>query len=424
MSDEKFSKYMDKPIGAIMAELDYADQERIVFHYLDGFFVYNILEETFEHKLDLSLLNCAPHQQGDTGIIINVSQDGKKAFIKNMGPEDLIADLDNYIIDLKSGKAKVTKEPDPGKVFAGFSNTDTLTSVAGWHSRKAAVVNEKLYFISVSEIPYVNGLKFIICDKSGNVEKSTYIFPRKSYEYKGENITVTLPTANVAESTFDDIAPILSSGAIVIDDLVWFKPDELSAKEGTMTHGSLVEPIYGYNLEIFKVTKALNGEDTVKYFIKHPKAGGNHSVIMMGMGRFAEDELDAMLESIKFNTSPLYEKTKAYLSDEFDRVFSPYYDIVDLQMTNWQESEGTATFHYKMVHQTINRDVESVDYLNKIKVNNPESYSLAIADYLSKKEGNFEFKVVQEDDNLKLYSNISPTGTVWEETKIDDYILR
>ena len=39
MTEEDFANYINRPIGSVMAELDYVDDEKVVFHYLDGFFV-------------------------------------------------------------------------------------------------------------------------------------------------------------------------------------------------------------------------------------------------------------------------------------------------------------------------------------------------------------------------------------------------
>ena len=89
-----------------MAELDYADSEKVVFHYFDGLFVYDYNKEEIIREFDLSKLNCASHQQGSNGINIIVSSDGKKALIANYGPADEIEDFENYIINLENGKVK------------------------------------------------------------------------------------------------------------------------------------------------------------------------------------------------------------------------------------------------------------------------------------------------------------------------------
>ena len=55
----------------------------------------------------------------------------------------------------------------------------------------------------------------------------------------------------------------------------------------------------------------------------------------------------------KLNTETLYERTKLYLSNEIYRVYSPYYEILDLKISNWTENEdGTeAEFFYTMTEK-------------------------------------------------------------------------
>lgn len=58
-----------------------------------------------------------------------------------------------------------------------------------------------------------------------------------------------------------------------------------------------------------------------------------------------------------------------------------------------------------------------------LKESNPEKYEQAKKEFVEPKEGNFEFKVVFENDEIELYSNVSPNGVEWAPVKIDDYIL-
>lgn len=123
------------------------------------------------------------------------------------------------------------------------------------------------------------------------------------------------------------------------------------------------------------------------------------------------------------NTSDLYSKTVEFLNQEFHRVYDQYYDIQSLSISNWEESENEATFFYKMTFLYYNRDPDTVEYIQKAKEQSQEAYETLYNDYLEEKEGNYEFKVVMNEDNIELYSNIAPKGTEWVPTKIDDYIM-
>ena len=118
----------------------------------------------------------------------------------------------------------------------------------------------------------------------------------------------------------------------------------------------------------------------------------------------------------------LYAKTEKYLSEEFYRVYTPYYEILDLRISDWRENFNEATFFYTMIHKNYDRGLNTVDYLQKAKQNGDKSYEQLRAEYLAPREGNYEFKVVLEGDSLKLYYNASPKGTDWQPITIDEFV--
>ena len=121
--------------------------------------------------------------------------------------------------------------------------------------------------------------------------------------------------------------------------------------------------------------------------------------------------------------SDLFRKTEAYLSEEFHRVYDPYYEILDLAIFDWTENGSEATFRYRKTYQHWNRDPDTVDFILAAKEEDPLRYEMMYRDYLAPKEGNFFFKIVMEGDQIRLYSNVSPTGVEWEPREISDYIL-
>ncbi|MBQ7986393.1 MAG: hypothetical protein IJ304_03905 [Clostridia bacterium] len=123
------------------------------------------------------------------------------------------------------------------------------------------------------------------------------------------------------------------------------------------------------------------------------------------------------------NPVTLYDKTTAFLEQEFHRVYDPYYDIQSLTISNWEENGNEATFFYKMTYIYYNRDPDTVEYIQKAKEKGQEQYKILYDDYLKEHEANYQFKVVLNGDTIDLYSNIAPKGVEWVPTKIDDYIM-
>lgn len=123
--------------------------------------------------------------------------------------------------------------------------------------------------------------------------------------------------------------------------------------------------------------------------------------------------------------SELYKTVEQYLHDEFIRVYSPYYEILDLEITNWQEDGNTATFFYTMTSKNFDRDPDTVQYIIEAKKNNSPYYEQMKKEYLEPKEGNYVFKAELVDGEVLLYFDASPKGPEdWQRTTIDDYIIK
>ncbi len=128
--------------------------------------------------------------------------------------------------------------------------------------------------------------------------------------------------------------------------------------------------------------------------------------------------------SQKDNTVSLYDRTTEFLEQEFHRVYDPYYDIQNLTISNWEENGNEATFFYKMTFLYYNRDPDAAEYIQKAKESDPDKYKVLYDDYLKEKEANYEFKIVFTEDNIELFSNVSPKGIEWQPVEIGDYIMK
>lgn len=303
-SKEKYLKYTSAPIGAIMAEPDFCDGERAVFHYLDGFFVYDMASGSVTEAIDLSLLNIAPHQQGSNGLWVRVTKDGKTAYLSSYGPKEEIHGFSDYVIDLDTGKVKEGKEPANADIFGQKAETyDVLPSVVpGWASDMCTYSDDAYYYL-VSQ---------------GQISDMELI------EYRGGEIT------------------------------------------------------------------------------RYPVFGG-----------------DAVSSSSKKAAAEFY------LNDEFRCVYSPYYDITGLTISDWSEDEAEATFLYTMTYLYYNRDPDEADYIKEAKASGDEKmYQTLYDDYLAPKTSNYEFKIeFDSNDNVEaLYYNASAIGTEWQKCSVSDFI--
>ncbi|WP_312668518.1 hypothetical protein [Tissierella praeacuta] len=123
-----------------------------------------------------------------------------------------------------------------------------------------------------------------------------------------------------------------------------------------------------------------------------------------------------------------YDKINAYMEEESKKTFSPYYELLDFEMTNYQEevlNEGTeAIFDYKIIYKNYDKDPDTVGYIKEAKESGNSNYQQMYDEYLQPKEMNFYLKAVTDaNDSITLYSNVSPIGIEWEETKMSDFIL-
>lgn len=124
-----------------------------------------------------------------------------------------------------------------------------------------------------------------------------------------------------------------------------------------------------------------------------------------------------------------YDKISAYMEEESRKAFSPYYELLDFQISDYQQEvingNVEAIFSYKIIHKNYDKDPDTVGYIKEAKKNESKYYQLMYDEYLQPKEMNFHLKVIiDENDSMTLYSNISPKGIEWEETKMTDFILK
>lgn len=125
----------------------------------------------------------------------------------------------------------------------------------------------------------------------------------------------------------------------------------------------------------------------------------------------------------------VYDKISEYMKAESIAAYSPYYELLDFQISNYKETDVDenveVTFFYKIIDKNYDKDPDTVGYIKELKESGHEHYQQLYEEYLEPKESNFELKVIiDKNDNITLYSNVSPNGIEWVETKMTDYILK
>ncbi len=124
----------------------------------------------------------------------------------------------------------------------------------------------------------------------------------------------------------------------------------------------------------------------------------------------------------------IYEQISAYMWEESIEAFSPYYELLNHEITGYEEENIgenlEVLFFYKLIHKNYDRDPDTVGYIKEAKEQGNANYQLMYDEYLALREMNFQLKIViDENDEMTLYANNAPVGTEWEPVSLTDYIL-
>lgn len=135
---------------------------------------------------------------------------------------------------------------------------------------------------------------------------------------------------------------------------------------------------------------------------------------------------DKMLESEEEDIN--YNIISEYMKERSIATFSPYYELLDFQISNYNELEVDgnveATFFYKIIEKNYDKDPDTVGYIKEAKESGNKNYQQMYDEYLQPREMNFDLKIIiQKDNSITLYSNVDPKGIEWEETEMSDFIL-
>ena len=138
---------------------------------------------------------------------------------------------------------------------------------------------------------------------------------------------------------------------------------------------------------------------------------------------------EAVIDTVDKTYSISYGKISAYLKEECTRVYSPYYEILDFIISDYQEEvvneNVEAVFQYKMINKNYDRDPDTVEYIKEAKEQGDKNYQIYYDEYLQPQEHNFYFKAVIDKNNvINLYTrNPAIESDQWQQVEISDYII-
>ena len=165
MKNKAFESYKESVVGVLMAQLDYADEQRAVFHYGEGLFVYDVTAKELSQRIDLGELALAPQRNDGSRLSVTVSADGKTAFLSSVGPEEDLADYENYFVDLDSGRVRLTHQKQLAEPFTGFLlTTDAVPSPEGWCDGHAVQLGNQVCYLTVEGNMVIGNLRLVFYD--------------------------------------------------------------------------------------------------------------------------------------------------------------------------------------------------------------------------------------------------------------------
>ncbi|MBQ7792731.1 MAG: hypothetical protein IJ367_04510, partial [Clostridia bacterium] len=253
MEEATYVQYVNRPMGAIMAELDYADGKTAVFHYLDGLFVYDMEKDEMLYRFDLSKFNCAPHTQGEVALSVTISQDGKTALLTNFGAENQISHLDSYLIDLSNGKVKETKQTTLSNPIPKENTESLIPYGEGWIAERCITVGETIYYLSYSGGNVDN---IHLNKRTGDVKEEYYPFHAKLYSYAGNQLHFWSKADAYFSLDYPGYHEIFATEkALGVAEKVSLPDITTISQVNNHSEHTTVTPLLGYNYEIYKVTE-------------------------------------------------------------------------------------------------------------------------------------------------------------------------
>ncbi|MBW9158996.1 hypothetical protein [Clostridium tagluense] len=158
---------------AIEPELDYVSEDRIIFHCIDGLFVYDLKNKKIDKTIDLAHIN-SNYMNGSTYTQVLVSKDGNKVYINNIGES-----LDNFIYEynIKMNllrKIKYKKINDKDRYIPNLKSEKILR--IGLYSGCYGTIYNNIDVYLYMKNSELKNLQVLLHDKKNNKDTYYYIF--------------------------------------------------------------------------------------------------------------------------------------------------------------------------------------------------------------------------------------------------------
>ena len=184
LSDAEYSALLESQLGAVMADIYYADSQKILVHYGSALFILGtnpppenpMLSSEFDFVINLEKLNISKNQQGSNILEVKVDKDGKNAYLYSVGPIDEIKGFDEYILSLETGSVKKGSAPDDTEYFNGRADSSTtLVNPFGWFSNSCVIDGDKIYYLTC-ENGKAEGIQLVTVNHLTGETSSRFIF--------------------------------------------------------------------------------------------------------------------------------------------------------------------------------------------------------------------------------------------------------
>ena len=154
-------------------ELDYASEDRIIFHCIDGLFVYDLKNKKIDKTIDLDHIN-SNNMNGSNYTQVLVSKDGNKVYIDNIGEG-----LDNFMYEYNIKlnllrKIKYKKINDKDRYIPTLRSENMLNP--GLYSACYGTIYNSIDVYLYMKNSELKNLQVVLHDKKNNKDMYCYIF--------------------------------------------------------------------------------------------------------------------------------------------------------------------------------------------------------------------------------------------------------
>ena len=302
--------------------------------------------------------------------------------------------------------------------------------------RNAKHIKDNIYLVNGFKTPFVFGIvypKVYLPDRLLESEKSYVLLHEQTHIKRLDHIVKLIFFIATCIHWFNPLAWI--AFYLMGEDM------ELSCDEKVVKQmGSSIKKEYSSSLLSMSTGRRIlggspiafgenNTKDRIKNVLNYKKPKFWVIVILIfviiavGIGLMTNPKND------KSVTVSNEDKISAYLKENSINTFSPYYELLDFNISDYQEKvvDGKieAIFSYTIVHKNYDRDPDTVQYIKEAKERGDKNYQTYYNEYLQSQNMNFFLKaVIDEYNTITLYSkNPAIESEEWHQVEMSDFVI-